>query len=448
MSTAVIMPALGVAQETGKLLSWHKREGDTITKGEALMEIETDKVTVDIEAPASGVLSNVTAAPGDDVPVGHVVAEIRTPGDGATVAFPAIAPATISAPPTGAPATPVAMRLAAGHALDLSAIAPAGDRIRKDDVLAHLTARQTPPMIQETRRLPASPKARRLANEHGVDLAALRGTGPGGAVLTADVLSIAPPRPTTAPAQEAPVTNEAPRTVPADGAAADDDLVRLTGMGRLMAQRTTESFRDTPHFYLTRELSAQALIEVRERLLPIIETRAGVRLSFTDLLIRVLAQALTEHPMLNASWHDGAIKTQPRVNLGVAAATPQGLLVPVIHDAAEKNLTAIARDRTDLASRALAGTLTPDDLVGSTATLSNLGMYDVDMFQAIINPPHSMIMAVGRIAERAVARNGSIIAAHTFWVTASFDHRIHDGARAAEFLRTFAAYAEEPLRLL
>ncbi len=139
---------------------------------------------------------------------------------------------------------------------------------------------------------------------------------------------------------------------------------------------------------------------------------------------------------------------EPRVNLGVAAATPQGLLVPVIRDAATKTLAAIARERSDLARRAVAGTLTTDDLAGSTATLSNLGMYDVDLFQAIINPPHSMILAAGRIAERPVARKGAVVAAHTVWVTASFDHRIHDGARAAEFLRTFAGYVEEPLGLL
>lgn len=316
-----------------------------------------------------------------------------------------------------------------------------------------------PTLLGTARRVPASPKARRLAVERGVDVAALRGTGPGGAVLAADVLGApatpAPmetPREQPAPGGTATVADgERPATIaaPPDPAmVADGELIRPSGAGQLMARRTAESFRDTPHFYLTRELPARALMEARERLLPLIEARAGVRLSFTDLLIRIMARTLAEHPLLNASWSDGAIQTHARVNLGVAAATPQGLLVPVIHDAAVKNLSDIARARRDLAHRAVAGSLTPDDLAGSTATLTNLGMYDVDMFQAIINPPNSMILAVGRIAERPVARDGAIVAAHTFWVTASFDHRIHDGARAAEFLRTFAAYVEEPLALL
>ena len=459
MSADVIMPALGVAQETGKLLSWHKREGDTVTKGEALMEIETDKITVAIEAPASGVLTRVAAKSGDEIPVGQVMAIIQTPDDepkGAaiatltTMATPtngATTPAGVPSP-VGASVTPVAARLAAGHHLDLSLVAPSGDRIRKDDVLAHMAARQSAIAPHHGTLQPASPKARRLAAERGIDLATLQGTGPHGAVLATDVLLAA--MPTSAPSipVAAPVSaNDAPPTT-ATADEGDTSLVQLSGLGRLMARRTTESFRDTPHFYLTRELMAAALLAARERLLPLIEARAGVRLSFTDLLIRVLAQALSEHPMLNASWHDGAIKLHQGVHLGVAAATPQGLLVPVMHDAVGKNLAQIARDRTDLAARAVSGRLTPNDLAGGTATLSNLGMYGVDMFQAIINPPQSMILAVGRVAERPVARDGAVVAAHTFWVTASFDHRFHDGARAAEFLRTFASYVEEPLGLL
>lgn len=492
MSTDVIMPVLGMSQETGTVLQWFKAAGELVTKGEPLMEIETDKVTVEIEAPASGVLTNVSVTPGDVVPVGQVIALIEASVATSTAAPVAVVPEARATVGARAAASPVASRIAADHDLDLRLVKPLGERIKKDDVLEFLaTQRSGVGATNGARRVAASPKARRLAAERGIDLAAVAGSGPAGAVLAADVVALATPSavarmdapsaqpvvardsngatpvpyietnleaagttsvspspslPSSPPSYHVAPHPPAPKIAPASGPTGD--IIRPSGMGRLMAQRTTESFRDTPHFYLTRELPARALIEIRERLLPSIEKRTGVRLSLTDLLIRIMAEALAEHPLANASWQDNAIRVQPTVNLGVAAATPQGLLVPVIRDTTGKNLAVIARERADLAGRAVAGTLAPDDLAGSTATLSNLGMYHVDMFQAIINPPHSAILAVGRVAERPVVRDGQIVAAHTFWVTGSFDHRVLDGARAAEFLHTFATLVEEPLGLL
>ena len=366
MPTNVIMPALELAQENGKVLHWLKAPGDAVTKGEPIVEIETDKATVEIEAPASGVLRDVTARAGDTVPVGRTIALIFAAGEA-----------------DAAPAAPA-----------LRAVADA------------------------PRVAAASPKARRLAAERGVDLRALRGSGPGGAVLAADVV--------TAPAAQ---RAEAPA---------------VGTVWRIMVERMTASWTTAPHFYLVREVSVSRLVSWLERA----RTQTGARITYTDLLVKLVAATLAQHPGANASWKDGAIVGNAEVSIGLAVAIDDGLVVPVLHRADTLGLAELAARREDLVSRAQAGKLRPADIQGGGFTLSNLGMYGVDAFNAIVNPPQAAILAVGRIADRVVAVNGQPAVRPTMVLTLSCDHRVLDGARGARFLGALAELIEEPLALL
>ncbi len=327
MPTNVIMPALELAQETGKVLHWLKAPGDLVRKGESIVEIETDKVTVEIEAPASGILSDVTARAGDVVPVGQTIALIVAPGEAAS---------------------PLA---------------------RKTAEQEHSTAAAVP----AARLAAASPKARRLAAERGRDVSALRGSGPGGAVVAADVA--------TAKLPEVPPA----RSVEAPG---------VSTVWRIMAERMTASWTTAP------------------------------------------------------PWKDGAIVRNADINIGLAVAIDDGLVVPVLHRADTLSLAELATCREDLVSRAQAGKLRPPDIQGGGFTISNLGMYGVDAFNAIVNPPQAAILAVGRIADRVVALNGQPAVQPTMVLTLSCDHRALDGARGAQFLGALAELIEEPLALL
>jgi pyruvate dehydrogenase E2 component (dihydrolipoamide acetyltransferase) len=415
------MPALGMAQETGKLLRWLKREGDQVQQGEPIMEIETDKATVEIEAPATGILSGVTAQAGDDVPVGQPVGQILERGE------PPAAPDPKMTAPAPVEASPVARRMAAEHGVDLALVKPNGGRVGKDDVSAYLAgsqpvspavqARAAEPMeIGTALRRPASPKARRLAQERGIDLGGLAGSGPGGAVLAGDV-----------PEEAAAQSGEAPGTV-----------------WRIMAERTTASWTSAPHFYLMREVNASGLVEMRARITPAVEKRAGVRPTYTDLLVKLAAVALRDHPEVNASWIDKAIRRHPEINIGLAVGVEDGLVVPVIHRADGLSVGEIAMRRQELVERAAAHRLRPEDLAGSTFTISNLGMYNVDGFLAVLNPPQAAILAVGRIAERVAAENGQPVVRPTVLLGLSCDHRVLDGVRAAKFLDDLVNLLEEP----
>jgi pyruvate dehydrogenase E2 component (dihydrolipoamide acetyltransferase) len=428
MPTNVIMPALEMAQETGKVVRWLKAPGDTVRKGEPILEIETDKVTVEIESPASGVLRDVTAQEGDVVPVGQTIAIIVEAGAPAPArAVPPPAPtraATAPSPEVTVRASPLARKIAEEQGIDLAHVKAAGGRIQKADVLAHLATRtQTGPINGQAAHLtPASPKARRLATERGLDIAELRGSGPGGAVLTGDVLAAAAPR----------VEVRAPSAAPAVGT-----------VWRIMAERMTQSWTTAPHFYLVREVNASRLTAWRDRAKTQIP---GI--TYTDLLVKLVAAAIAQHLRVNVSWKDGAIVQHSDVNIGLAAAIEDGLVVPVIHRADTLSLADLAARRADLASRAQSGKLRPADIQGGTFTISNLGMYGVDAFNAIVNPPQAAILAVGRIADRVVAVNGQPAVQPMMVLTLSCDHRAVDGARGARFLSELAELIEEPLSLL
>jgi pyruvate dehydrogenase E2 component (dihydrolipoamide acetyltransferase) len=385
MPAEVIMPALGMAQDTGKVLRWLKSDGATVAKGEPLLEVETDKVTVEIEAPADGTLAGVTASEGAEVPVGSVIALVLAEGE-ALASAPEVAAVELERAPE-----PAAVAAGVGAATTVA-----------------------PP-----RRRLASPKARRLAEARGVDLDALAGSGPGGAVVAADVDAATP------------------ADVPPPG-------IAVGTVWRVMAERVQRAWQEVPQFVLTRETDASRLEEWRVAA----RRRPGCDgVSVTDLLVKVCAEALRRHPRLNATWGEGAIVAGAGVNVGVAVATDDGLVVPVVHGADGLSLAAISARRREVAEAARSGKLHPEDVQGGTFTISNLGMYGVDAFQAIVNAPQAAILAVGRIVEKPVAVEGHVVVRPVLTLTVSFDHRVADGARGAEFLETLASLVEQPTGL-
>jgi pyruvate dehydrogenase E2 component (dihydrolipoamide acetyltransferase) len=391
MPTDVIMPALGIAQETGKVVRWRKTEGERVVKGEPLIEIETDKVTVDIEAPADGTLAAVSAGEGEDVPVGQAIAVILAPGEDApeTAATARVDPA----PPASAPS-------------EKAGAEPSSTRGPDGAVPAR------------PRRPLASPKARRLAAARGVDLEAVAGSGPHGAVIAADV--------SAAPAPPA-------------------EHLAVGTIWRRMAERTTASWQSVPHFFLQRDVEASRLNAWRDAA----RARPGYeRVSHTDLLTKLVAAALERHPRVNARWDEGAIVPGEGVNIGIAVATDDGLVVPVVHDADRLSLRELCERRLELVEAARSGRLRPDDVSRGSFTISNLGMYGVDSFHAIVNAPQAAILAVGRIIDRVVPVEGAPAVRPMLSLTLSFDHRVVDGARGAEFVDTLAQLAEEPTGLV
>ncbi len=446
MATKIFMPALGMAQETGMLVRWLKAEGDAVREGDVIAEIQTDKATEELEARASGTLGEITAREGDDVPVGQVIAMIFAPGERPASAAPPSA-AAIPAPTNGtvssgngAGVSPLARRIAAERGIDPASIPTSGRRVEKADVIAYLSGNggngaavavaAAPAAVavggRSARLLAASPTARRLAREHGVELAQARGSGPDAAVLTADVLALAAqPAPSSAPVSVAAPTPMHP-------------------VWRIMAERTTQSWQEIPHFFLMREINASRLIAWREQT----RRQREQNITYTDLLVMAVAHTLRAHPRVNASWRDGAVVQLPDVNVALAVAADYGLVTPVIQRADTLSLSEIAQRRAELVQRAQAGKQRSDDLAGGTFTISNLGMYGVDAFNAIVPAPQAAILAVGRIVERVVPLHGVPAIQPMMALSLSCDHRVIDGARGAEFLGALADLLEEPLALL
>lgn len=460
MATEIILPALGMAQDTGKIVRWLKSAGESVRKGEPVAEIETDKATVEIEAPASGILADVKGEVGEDIPVGQVIAKVLTADErqrqtGMSNGIPTPVPHAaqmddILVPvandhaqdgnrrSAGIAASPLAARIAGEHNVDLSQVKPAGKRIQKADVLDYLQQQErTASLAGQPRLLAASPKARRLAREQGKDLAVITGTGPGGAVLAADIL--------TAPVLAVEQAESSTRA--SEGVVSPISEQRETAVSsvwRIMAERTAQSWTTVPHFFLVREVNASRFISWRES----VQKRMSAKVTFTDLLVKVAANALRHHSYLNATWRDNSIAWNVEINIGLAVAIEQGLIVPIIQRADTLGVREIAARRQELVAKAQTGKLRPDDLAGGTFTISNLGMYGVDAFNAIINQPQAAILAVGRIADRVVPLNGQPAVQPMMTLSLSCDHRVVDGARGAQFLETVAALIEEPLGLV
>jgi pyruvate dehydrogenase E2 component (dihydrolipoamide acetyltransferase) len=392
MPISVVMPALEMAQETGKLVSWRKKEGESVSKGETLLEIETDKAIMEIESPGDGVLSGVKAHEGAEIPVGQTIAWILRPGE---------------AVPTDQPVVP-----SGRHQESVSATAG-------PSVVEAVTTPSAP-------AAKISPKARRLAKELGVDLTLVRGSGAVGEILAADV---------EAAAKQAGSAGAKP---PHQTATA------LSSVARLMAERTAHSWATVPHFFVVRDVDAAALNEARAQITKISEQTGGARVTLTDLLVGVVARVLAKHPRLNASWSGETIRRNADINVGLAMAVDDGVVAPVIANADRLSVAQTAVQRAELSERARAGKLRPADLAGGTFTISNLGMYQVDAFSAIIIEPQAAILAIGGIADRVVALEGKPVVRPMLTLTLSSDHRVVDGARAAQFMEDLVQALQIP----
>ncbi len=397
MAISVVMPALEMAQETGKLLAWRKKEGENTVKGEPLLEIETDKATVEVEATADGILSGIKSHEGDVVAVGTVIAWILQPGEGL--------PAEAAASSSGAPST------RASAATTQSSVSEAAK-----------TKSLEAPSAEPVR---LSPKARRLAKEHGVDVTQLKGTGPEGSITTEDILAAKDAASGTSAASAAPVVAKAAQP--------------LSTIARIMAERTTQSWTTVPHFFVVREADAGALLEYQKK-----NKTKSVSVSVTDCLVGLVARTLERHPVLNSNWNSDAIHANPDINISIAIAVNDGVIAPVIHQANTATLADLATKRVALAERARSGKTQPADLAGGTFTISNLGMFKVDSFTAIITPPQAAILAVGAVSDRVVARDGKPVVRPIMTLTLSSDHRVIDGARAAAFLNDLVEAIQVP----
>ena len=445
MPTNVIMPVLGMSQDKGRVVHWLKAEGEKVRAGEMLLEIETDKAVAEIESPADGILSRILTQEGEEVPVTQVIAVIISEDEAsrqpsATIkSEPVTQPVKVPSTPEARPVvpSPLAARIAAEHNIDLQEIKPDGGRIQKSDVLNYLSTIKT---VKETAgfeaRLKASPKARRLAAEHRIDLAQITGSGPEGAVLADDVL--------TAAAGLSPAVPSIPEDKPVTPNVLLQEYATPGTIWRLMAEHTTKTWTTTPHFYLQRNVNASRLLAWHK----LVNENTAEKITITDLLVFIVARSLIKHPRLNTVWQDGRIGLTGEINIGLATAVEDGLVVPVIHRADQLTLSEIAARRKEIVSRAQSEKLRPDDISGGTFTISNLGMYSVDTFLPIINSPQAAILAVGRIAEQVVPVNGSVGIQPMMNLVGAFDHRAVDGARGAQFLKTLAEIIEEPIILL
>ncbi|HWN86834.1 MAG TPA: dihydrolipoamide acetyltransferase family protein, partial [Vicinamibacterales bacterium] len=368
------MPALEMAQETGKLVSWKKKEGEQVKKGEILLEVETDKAVVEIEAAADGVLAGVSAKVDDVVPVGQIIAWL----------------------------------LKAGESVPASAGAPqqSGRKMEAAPAAAAAPAAPEPVAPASVAGAKISPKARRLAREHNVDISKVRGSGPGGEILADDIMSAArmpaPAAAASAPAASAPAT-PAPASTSAPASA---DTGAVSSIGKIMAERTTQSWTQVPQFYVTRAVDATNLNASRTRRVPEVERSHGVKATHTDILVAAVARSLRHFPRMNGSWNNGSIAMHDEVNVALAMAVENAVVTAVIKNADKLALGDIAKQRKELTERARANRLSPADIGGATFTISNLGMMEVDAFTAIIVPPQAGILAVGAIKDQVVAAGG------------------------------------------
>ncbi len=419
MAEIIKMPRLSDTMEEGNIIAWHKKEGDKVEPGDLLAEIETDKATMDFESLWDGYLLHIAVKEGA-VPVEGVIAVIGDKDEDWKAALAAEQSAHNGKAEQPAPA--------AQSTEAATAAAPA----------APAATATAPPTTPSESRIKASPLAKSIAREAGIDLSAIQGTGDNGRIVKRDVEAYLETRPTQAAAPAMPAF----AAVPGGGEAYEDKP--LSQMRKTIARRLSESKFTAPHFYLTMEIDMDNVVEMRPRL----NELSPVKISFNDIVIKAAAVALRQHPAINASWLGDSIRYNHHVNIGVAVAVDEGLLVPVIRHADMKSLSQINQEVKAFAEKARQRKLQPDEMSGNTFTISNLGMFGIEEFTGIINPPDSCILAVGAIIEKPVVKNGEIVPGHRMKVTMSCDHRVVDGATGAEFLQTLKGILEEPMRLL
>jgi pyruvate dehydrogenase E2 component (dihydrolipoyllysine-residue acetyltransferase) len=451
----ISMPRLSDSMEEGTILRWLAAEGAEVKRGDELAEIETDKASMVYEADEQGAL-HILAQEGETLPVGAPIAELLAAGEqpGAASAAAPAAPAeetkaAAAAPPAAAPETKSA---AAAPPAAAQGQAPARE------AAAAASAATAGANAGAGTRVKASPLARRLAAGAGVELASLAGSGPGGRVVKADVEralaggpgAAPPPTPSTAPtAAPTPTPTAAAPLAPAATAPKGEvEVVELSRTQSLIARRMAEAKATIPEFTLQSEIDMEAAVAFRSQLKGLAERQERPVPSFNDMVVKACALALREHPRANGSYKDGRFELHPRVNVGVAVAAADALLVPVVRDADVRSLWEIATESRRLALAARDGTITPPELAGGTFSVSNLGMFGIDAFTAVINPPQAAILAVGSLAQRAVVRDGQLVARHTMTITLTCDHRILYGADAAEFLGAIREALQQPLALM
>ncbi len=485
MATTIVMPKMGYDMREGTVVRWYKQEGDAIARGDVIADIETDKATVEFEAYTGGVLHRLVAQEGVPVPVGEAIAVIGEPGEeiaavpsesvesvmeAETAAVPVAVPAAAVAGATAAPApargagevraSPIARRLARERGIDLALVTGTGPggRIVEQDILEYrpsavpVSKVDEAAVAQPSGEVRASPIARRLARERGIDLAQITGTGPAGRVVERDVLEYMAPTPTPVAVEPAPEPEpDEPAAPPTEATAeatadADGERVDLSRMRQVIARVTGDSKRQAPHFYVTAEVDMDKAMMLRSDINDALP--ADNRVSVNDLVVRACAIALGRHPKFNAFFREDYLQYNAVVNIGIAISLEAGLIVPGISDCGGKSLAEIAAASKDLIARANSGSLRNEEYSETTFSVSNLGMFDVDSFAAIIFPPHAAVLAVGTVKEQPVVRDGQLAVGRVMKATLSTDHRVADGAEAARFLVEVKELLEQPVSLL
>ncbi len=426
----VLMPALSPTMTEGKLAKWVKKEGDKVKAGQVIAEIETDKATMEVEAVDEGTLGKILVAEGTEgVAVNTLIAVLLEEGETANDIKTDAAPAPKAAAP--APAAPV------------KTVTPANTQSpAPQKTVALLPQKSVAPLSQQGGRIYASPLAKRLAKERGIDLSRVTGSGPHGRIVKSD-LDKAPVG--VAPVKSASPTSSIDAKALADAYGIPYTLQPNSGVRKVIARRLLESKQTVPHFYLTVDCELDALLKIRKDLN---DGATDFKISVNDFIIKATAAALVKYPAANVSWTDDALLQYTRADVSVAVATPNGLITPIIKDAANKSLKVISNEMKELAQKAKDGKLKPAEFQGGTISVSNLGMFGIREFSAIINPPQGAILAVGAGEERAVVRNGQLKIANVMTVTMSVDHRAIDGAVGAEFLQIFKKLIESPMSLI
>jgi len=438
MPTPIKMPALSPTMEEGTLAKWLVKVGDTVSSGDIMAEIETDKATMEFEAVDEGTIASIDVPEGTEgVKVGAVIATLA--GEGEDAAAPAPAPAKTEA--EAAPAKDAAEETPA------QAAPPPQEAKAAPPQPTPTVGKPAPKPTGD--RVVASPLAKRIAEQKGVDLSSLKGSGPNGRIVKADVEGAQPGAVTSAPAATAvgasPAAPASATSLPDFGIPHEDE--KLSNVRKVIARRLTESKQTVPHYYLAIDVRLDAMLKLRGELNAALEAQ-GVKLSVNDLLIKALAKALLQVPACNVSFGGDTLRRFARADISVAVAAPSGLITPIIVDAGAKSVSAIATEMKDLAGKAREGKLQPHEYQGGTASLSNLGMYGIKQFEAVINPPQGMIMAVGAGEKRPYVVDDALAIASVMTATGSFDHRAIDGATGAELMQAFKALVEAPLRLV
>jgi len=398
MAKKVIMPKLGLTMEEGVINKWLVKEGDRVNKGDVLFEVATDKVNMEVESPAEGVVLKILYPEGATVPITEAVAYIGKEGEEIPEE-------------EGKPEEKIAAVKVEEEKGEEAPLPSQGERIR------------------------VSPVARRLAEEHGIDLSQVQGSGPGGRIVKEDVERAIEEKERELVAEEVKVPREKER-------------IPLSRVRKIIAQRLTESYQSTPHFFLHQEICADELVKMREKILPLVEKETGWRVSYTDILVKMVAKAVEKFPLFRAHLAGEEIEISPEVNIGVAVALEEGLIVPVVKNVSEKGISQITQEINTLTQKARSNQLTPEEVSGGVFTVSNLGMWGVDSFTAIINPPEVAILACGAIRKKPFFNGEEIVPAYLWELNLSCDHRLIDGVLAAQFLQFLKTLLEEPFTLI